>query len=166
MNNFLRKSNDKPVLISTAAIFILLSFWGAGRFCCAILVKFGYVVIWKVYSSRRGEEQLSQYVVREREEARVRENEALRNNNENDMVRNNLYLNGLLAYKKITAFEMWREILMFLWSVGDSGAVVAEVIVGDIYSRDMVLRRRVYWIHERLVEETKIVLRWGERLGA
>ena len=50
----------------------------------------------------------------ESEEARERENEALRNNNENNMIRNNKYLNGPLAYKKITAFEMWREILMFL----------------------------------------------------
>ena len=47
-------------------------------------------------------------------EARERELEALRNNNENNMVRNNKYLNGTLAYEKITAFELWREILMFL----------------------------------------------------
>ena len=54
--------------------------------------------------------------LKERDEARERENEALRKNNENNAARSNKYLNGVLAEKKIrvTAFEMWREIVMFL----------------------------------------------------
>ena len=54
--------------------------------------------------------------LKERDEARESENEALGKNNENNAARNNKYLNGVLAEKKIrvTAFEMWREIVMFL----------------------------------------------------
>ena len=52
--------------------------------------------------------------LKERDEARERENEALRKNNEDNAARNNKYLNGVVAEKKITAFEMWREIVMFL----------------------------------------------------
>ena len=43
-----------------------------------------------------------------------REIDALRENNENNVDRNNFHLNGVLAESMITAFEVFREIVMFL----------------------------------------------------
>ena len=47
-------------------------------------------------------------------EALRNNNESLRNNNENNTARNNKYLDGVHAEEKITAFELWREIVMWL----------------------------------------------------